>query len=166
MTERHLVSDPPTKAQVSATFGDGEGISSFSKKKGPSWLYLQWASNKMNQTRMLQAAAGAPVRALQLPESVRAGWLRIAPDVLAGNNAGQAEITFAADFAVEFASADPGRRILDLGRRAGQGRQNGRERGMTNPFVLAVPSKGRLQENAEAFFTRAGLMLAKSGGAR
>ena len=34
----------------------------FSKKKGPSWFYLQWASNKANQTRMLQAAAGAPVR--------------------------------------------------------------------------------------------------------
>jgi len=50
------------KAQVSALFGDGEGISSYSKKKGPAWFYLQWASNKGNQTRMLQAAAGAPVR--------------------------------------------------------------------------------------------------------
>ena len=37
---------------------------------------------------------------------------------------------------------------------------------MSAPFVLAVPSKGRLQENAEAFFARAGLMLAKPGGAR
>jgi len=50
------------KAQVSALFGDGEGISTYSKKKGPAWFYLQWASNKANQTRMLQAAAGAPVR--------------------------------------------------------------------------------------------------------
>jgi multiple sugar transport system substrate-binding protein len=50
------------KAQVSAMFGDGEGISSFSKKKGPAWYYLQWASNKTNQFRILQAAAGAPVR--------------------------------------------------------------------------------------------------------
>lgn len=50
------------KAQVAAMFGDGEGISSFSKKKGPAWYYLQWASNKANQFRMLQAAAGAPVR--------------------------------------------------------------------------------------------------------
>ena len=32
---------------------------------------------------------------------------------------------------------------------------------MSGPFVLAVPSKGRLQENAEAFFSRAGLTLAK-----
>jgi ATP phosphoribosyltransferase len=37
---------------------------------------------------------------------------------------------------------------------------------MTAPFVVAVPSKGRLQENAEAFFTRAGLALAKPRGAR
>src|SRR5438046_8126442 len=50
------------KAQVSALFGDGEGISAYSKKKGPAWYYLQWASNKANQTRVLQAAAGAPVR--------------------------------------------------------------------------------------------------------
>src|ERR1700704_111481 len=37
---------------------------------------------------------------------------------------------------------------------------------MTASFVLAVPSKGRLQENAEAFFARAGLTLAKPRGAR
>jgi len=50
------------KKQVSALFGDGEGVSTYSKRKGPAWYYVQWASNKMNQTRMLQAAAGAPVR--------------------------------------------------------------------------------------------------------
>ncbi len=50
------------KKQVSALFGDGEGITAYSKRKGPAWFYLQWASNKTNQTRMLQAAAGAPVR--------------------------------------------------------------------------------------------------------
>src|SRR5262245_65861081 len=37
---------------------------------------------------------------------------------------------------------------------------------MSAPFVLAVPSKGGLQENAEAFFARAGLTLSKPGGAR
>ena len=56
------VMPPGPKAQVSALFADGEGISTYSKKKGPAWYYLQWASNKGNQTRMLQAAAGAPVR--------------------------------------------------------------------------------------------------------
>ena len=37
---------------------------------------------------------------------------------------------------------------------------------MSAPFVLAVPSKGRLQENAEGFFAHAGLALAKPRGAR
>jgi ATP phosphoribosyltransferase len=36
----------------------------------------------------------------------------------------------------------------------------------SQPFVLAVPSKGRLQENASAFFARAGLTLAQGRGAR
>jgi len=37
---------------------------------------------------------------------------------------------------------------------------------MTAPLVLAVPAKGRLQENAEAFFGRSGLQLVKPRGAR
>jgi len=37
---------------------------------------------------------------------------------------------------------------------------------MTAPLIIAVPSKGRLQANAEAFFARAGLTLVKPGGAR
>jgi ATP phosphoribosyltransferase len=37
---------------------------------------------------------------------------------------------------------------------------------MNPPFVLAVPSKGRLQENAETYFARAGLELVKPRGAR
>jgi ATP phosphoribosyltransferase len=34
------------------------------------------------------------------------------------------------------------------------------------PLVIAVPSKGRLQENAAAFFARAGLTVAQSRGSR
>lgn len=37
---------------------------------------------------------------------------------------------------------------------------------MSQPFTIAVPSKGRLQENAEAFFARAGLDLIQPRGAR
>ena len=37
---------------------------------------------------------------------------------------------------------------------------------MSAPLILAVPAKGRLQENAEAFFARAGLALIKPRGAR
>ncbi|AWM85992.1 ATP phosphoribosyltransferase [Microvirga sp. 17 mud 1-3] len=35
-----------------------------------------------------------------------------------------------------------------------------------SPLILAVPSKGRLQENATAFFARAGLVFTQSRGAR
>jgi len=37
---------------------------------------------------------------------------------------------------------------------------------MSAPLILAVPAKGRLQENAETFFARAGLPLVKPRGAR
>lgn len=37
---------------------------------------------------------------------------------------------------------------------------------MDTPLVLAVPSKGRLQENVAAFFARAGMPLVQSGGVR
>src|SRR5207302_3632326 len=37
---------------------------------------------------------------------------------------------------------------------------------MSEPFVVAVPAKGRLQANAEGFFARAGLELVKPRGAR
>ena len=37
---------------------------------------------------------------------------------------------------------------------------------MSGSLILAVPAKGRLQENAEAFFSRAGLSLVKPRGAR
>ena len=35
---------------------------------------------------------------------------------------------------------------------------------MSGSLVLAVPAKGRLQENVEAFFARAGLTLVKPRG--
>jgi hypothetical protein len=37
---------------------------------------------------------------------------------------------------------------------------------MSTPLLLAIPSKGRLQQNAEAFFARSGLELIKPRGAR
>jgi ATP phosphoribosyltransferase len=37
---------------------------------------------------------------------------------------------------------------------------------MSSPLIIAVPAKGRLQENAENFFARAGLRLVKPRGAR
>src|SRR4030095_6952954 len=55
-----------------------------------------------------------------------------------------------------------GGRLRGLGGTA----RGSRERGMSAPLTIAVPSKGRLQENAEAFFARAGLALIKPRGAR
>ena len=37
---------------------------------------------------------------------------------------------------------------------------------MSTPLIIAVPAKGRLQENTQAFFARAGLPLIKPRGAR
>ena len=37
---------------------------------------------------------------------------------------------------------------------------------MSAPMIIAVPAKGRLQENAESFFARAGMRLVKPRGAR
>lgn len=43
-------------------FGTGLGIAEASRKKGPAWLYLQWAMGKQNQLRLLTSGAGAPAR--------------------------------------------------------------------------------------------------------
>ncbi len=59
-------------------------------------------------------------------------------------------------------AADPGRGPRDLDRAA----RCLREAVMNGPFVIAVPAKGRLQEESEALFARAGLELIKPRGAR
>jgi multiple sugar transport system substrate-binding protein len=43
-------------------FGDGIGIAERSQKRGPAYLYCQWATNKLNQLRLLQTGSGAPPR--------------------------------------------------------------------------------------------------------
>jgi multiple sugar transport system substrate-binding protein len=50
------------KAHVVSMFGDGVGVSAFTAKKGPAWYYVQWATGKMMQLRMLVDGHGAPVR--------------------------------------------------------------------------------------------------------
>src|SRR5207249_1495167 len=50
--------------------------------------------------------------------------------------------------------------------RRGRSASRGRRHHVSAPLILAVPSKGRLQQNAEAFFARAGLELVKPRGAR
>lgn len=46
-----------------ALFGAGYGIPEFSRKRGPAWLYIQWALGRQNQLRFLTSGAGVPARA-------------------------------------------------------------------------------------------------------
>jgi multiple sugar transport system substrate-binding protein len=50
------------KAHHSAMFGDGIGVSFSTKKKEAAYFYCQWATNKLNQARMLTTGSGAPPR--------------------------------------------------------------------------------------------------------
>jgi multiple sugar transport system substrate-binding protein len=50
------------KAQHSAMFGDGIGVSFSTKKKEAAYFYCQWATNKVNQARLLATGSGAPPR--------------------------------------------------------------------------------------------------------
>lgn len=60
------------KAQHSAMFADGIGVSTFSKKKGPAYFYCVWATNKLNQLRALQAGAAVAPRSSVLNDPERA----------------------------------------------------------------------------------------------
>ncbi|MFC5522370.1 ABC transporter substrate-binding protein [Polaromonas jejuensis] len=77
------------KAHLVSMFGDGVGVSAFTQKKGPAWYYVQWATGKLMQQRMLADGMGAPVRtsayankealaALKLPVA----WLQAVADSL------------------------------------------------------------------------------------
>jgi valyl-tRNA synthetase len=49
-------------------------------------------------------AFGIPVQSLQLPVSTQGEWAVISADVLAGNNAGSASVSFGEAFAMEFSA--------------------------------------------------------------
>ncbi|HET9661124.1 MAG TPA: extracellular solute-binding protein [Thermomicrobiales bacterium] len=49
-------------ARHSGTFGDGMGVTAGSSKPGPAYYYCQWATNPVNQARILANGAGAPAR--------------------------------------------------------------------------------------------------------
>jgi multiple sugar transport system substrate-binding protein len=58
----YILTPKGPKAQHAAMFGDGIGITNATKKKGPAWLYLQWATGKANHARLLSAGGGSPAR--------------------------------------------------------------------------------------------------------
>ena len=53
---------PGPKGQASDTFIDGLGIAAASKKKGPAWYYVQWATNKKMLSEMLSTGSATPPR--------------------------------------------------------------------------------------------------------
>jgi multiple sugar transport system substrate-binding protein len=57
-----LVVPKGPKAQHSATFIDGIGITAASKNKTAAWLYVQWATSKEMQKNWLRTGAGTPAR--------------------------------------------------------------------------------------------------------
>lgn len=65
------------RARHSAIFGDGIGISATSKKKQASWMYLQWATSKANQARVLQTGSGAPARLSAYRDPTALGGLKV-----------------------------------------------------------------------------------------
>jgi multiple sugar transport system substrate-binding protein len=50
------------KAHVAPMYADGIGIPAGSRKKGPAWYYVQWATSRTNQLRLISAGGGSPVR--------------------------------------------------------------------------------------------------------
>lgn len=53
---------PGPKAQHSAIFGDGVGVSRSSPRQGPAYLYAQYMTSRPVLARMLAAGAGTPPR--------------------------------------------------------------------------------------------------------
>jgi multiple sugar transport system substrate-binding protein len=73
---------PGPIAHYSGLSGDALGIPAATSRKGPAWLYIQWACGKTVMTRQLASGAGVPPRASafaavrQDPESkVPVEWL-------------------------------------------------------------------------------------------
>lgn len=67
-------------AQHSAMFGDGIGVSAFTDKVGPAYLYCLWATNKQNALRVLQAGAAVPPRMSALSDPNRAEGSTMPPE--------------------------------------------------------------------------------------
>src|SRR3954471_13347629 len=57
-----LVPKGPGANHHCALFGAGYGIPEASRKKGPAWLWIQWALSKQNQLKFLTSGAGVPAR--------------------------------------------------------------------------------------------------------
>ena len=93
----------PTEAEVLAAIGgaaDAAGLASMTQASDVTALIRRERS-------LRKVPFGIPVSILRVPGAAQSDWPRIAADVLAGNNAGQASVEFAPEFGVEFAPPAP-----------------------------------------------------------
>ena len=58
----YVVAPTGPKGQFAGMTGDGMGISSFSKKKGPAWYFSMWAASKGILAKSFAAGSGAQAR--------------------------------------------------------------------------------------------------------
>jgi multiple sugar transport system substrate-binding protein len=76
----YLVMPAGPKAHVAPMYGDGLGIPVGSKKKGPAWLFIQWATDKTNQVDLGRDGAGAPARASAYVELEKSNPPPVSPE--------------------------------------------------------------------------------------
>lgn len=79
---RYVMQPKGPKAQHSGSFADGMGVSAYTKKQGPAYYYVQWATSKLMAARQLQGGFGAPGRSSVYTD----------PQVLAGTQSSKAVI--------------------------------------------------------------------------
>ena len=79
---RYVMQPKGPKAQHSGSFSDGMGVSAFTKKQGPAYFYVQWATSKQMAARQLQGGYGPPARSGVYSD----------PQVLAGTQSSKAVI--------------------------------------------------------------------------
>lgn len=79
---KYVMQPKGPKAQHSGSFADGMGVSAFTKKQGPAYLYVQWATSKPMAARQLQGGFGAPGRTALYSD----------PQVLAGTQSSKAVV--------------------------------------------------------------------------
>ncbi|HUK11264.1 MAG TPA: sugar ABC transporter substrate-binding protein [Stellaceae bacterium] len=106
------VMPPGPKAHRTSLYGDGIGISRFSKKQEAAWLYCQWATGKAMNKLHLEGAFGAPGRtsayeAVKTSPNLKAPreWLECMIESIKIARAGLPDITAVTEFRDTFGVA-------------------------------------------------------------
>jgi valyl-tRNA synthetase len=90
----------PTEAEIETALG---GVAAASELAAVD-VASEITAGIRRERSQRKLAFGVPVAALQVPTRAQDAWPRVADDVLAGNNAGGAVVTFGDDLGVEFAA--------------------------------------------------------------